>query len=156
MVVSACSWTHVCPPKLDGKPHLRFTCFSPVHVENAATSFSFPTWDVVDHIHKDTAAYIDEHSRLWTRPYHDVDQMKKKRWQPLRKSHNGFPCFGLQQLSILNCVLTNTFAEQAHFPTISSGIRTPDTCKNILGNVQFSEGIWKIRVRSRSHGLRPL
>ena len=51
--------THVISPKLDGKPHLRVTCSSPGHVENAATSFSRPTWDVVDHIHKDTTAYID-------------------------------------------------------------------------------------------------
>ena len=67
--------TQFCSPKLDGKPHLRVTCFSPGHVENAATSFSRPTWDIVDHIHKDTTAYIDEHNRLWTRPHHDVDLM---------------------------------------------------------------------------------
>ena len=71
--------THVCSPELEGKPHLRVTSLSPGHVENAATSFSRPTWDVVDHNHKDTAAYIDEHRQLWTRPYHDVDLMINKK-----------------------------------------------------------------------------
>ena len=70
--------THVCSFKLESKPHLRFTCFSPGHVEIAATSYSRPTWDIVDHIHKDTTAYSDEHNRLWTRPYHVADLMNEK------------------------------------------------------------------------------
>ena len=32
--------TRVCSSKLEGKPHLRFTCFSPGHVENADTVFT--------------------------------------------------------------------------------------------------------------------
>ena len=48
--------THFCSPTFDGKPHVRVTCSSPGHVENAATSFSRPTSDIMDHIHKDTTA----------------------------------------------------------------------------------------------------
>ena len=136
--------THVCSPKMEGKPHLRFTCFSPGHVEKAATPFSRPK----KFVHMGATAYIDEQS--------PSDEAVSRRRPNMQIPDRFFSCFGLQQLSILNCVLTNTFAEQDHFPTISSGVRTPDTCKNIIGNVQFSEGMWKIRVRSRSHRLRSL
>ena len=54
--------THFCSPKLDCKPHLRFTCFIPRDVENAATVFPRPTRGIVHHTHTDTSAYIDEQS----------------------------------------------------------------------------------------------
>ena len=90
--------THVCSPKMEDKPQLRFTCFSPGHVEKAATPFSRPT----QYVHTGATAYIDEQSTL---------DEAVTRWRPLRESHNGFSCFGPQQMSVLNCVLTNTFAE---------------------------------------------
>ena len=72
--------THVCSPKLEGKPHLRFTCFSPGHVEKAATLFSRPT----KFVHMGATAHIDEQS---------TSNDAVSRWRPLRKSHNGFFMF---------------------------------------------------------------
>ena len=48
--------------KLDCEPHLRFTCFTPRHVENAATVFPRRTRGIVHHTHTDTSAYINEQS----------------------------------------------------------------------------------------------
>ena len=115
--------THVCSPELDGKPHLRFTCFSPDHVEKAATPFSRPR----KFVHMGATAYIDEQS---------PSDKAVSRWRPLRKSHN---CFFHVSVYI-SCLSSSAYSRthfprysQAHFPTISSGIRTPDTCKNIFG-----------------------
>ena len=74
MVVSACSWdpflfAHIGWQASPERSHVSVQ----VMLKTPATSFSRPTWDIVDHIHKDTTAYIDEHNRLWTRPSHDVD-----------------------------------------------------------------------------------
>ena len=48
--------THFCSPKMEDKPQLRFTCFSPGHVEEAATPFSRPRKFVL----MGATAYIDE------------------------------------------------------------------------------------------------
>ena len=72
--------THFCSPKLEGKPHLRFTCFSPGHVENAATPFSRLT----QYVHMGAAAYIDEQS---------TSDEAVTRWRPIRNSQNGFFMF---------------------------------------------------------------
>ena len=72
-------------PKLDCEPHLRFTCFTPRHVENAATVFPRPTRGIVHHTHTDTSAYIgeqstsDEAETRWRLDVHTLN-MKIPQW----------------------------------------------------------------------------
>ena len=106
--------THFSSPTVDGKPHLRFTCFSPCHVEKAATPFSRPR----KFVHMGATAYIDEHNRLWTRPY-------------LFGDHYENPTTVFHVLVHGSCLSSSAYSRthlqrysQANVPTISCGIRT--------------------------------
>ena len=107
-----------------------------VLVEEAATPFSRPTQNV----HTGATPYIDEQSTS--------DEAVT------RKHHNENTTTAFHVLVHSSCLSSNAYSRthlprysQAHFLTISSGIRTHDTCKNILGNAQIVGRNLKMKVR---------
>ena len=72
------------PIVLDCKPFLECSFFIPDDVENAATTFSLATRDIMEHIHLSVTAYIDTHSSLEevvSRLSLSVRALTKRIWQ---------------------------------------------------------------------------